>query len=342
MNAKKVEYPAKLVGYRIDAVHDCIVLFDDVPVLFTDAEMERRLAIYHALEEAGGMPYTFELVSLVDLDARMADVRADLGRQLRQVRDWWRGREKREPELVPDYWAQAVMDATQLAQAHFVEKGNKAALKRLPRAQAIAEHQNWRRVGDKLDTWFMPSLTRSGVVYMVNGRCTCPDYHHNGVPGGWCKHRLARALAKRAADLLRNENGAGGGTNTPAPVSPMGTHEDLHSTTTPPNGQARIDLIVAYEADEARVLPRTNGDGQLIAFKADGQEAKPPAQTMPELYRWLQAQGYVPDGFKWLGWEHGLRQRRQTYTRNVADHRDTALPVQRSCGRARLFKEVTR
>ena len=26
MNGKKVEYPAKLVGYRIDAVHDCEVL----------------------------------------------------------------------------------------------------------------------------------------------------------------------------------------------------------------------------------------------------------------------------------------------------------------------------
>jgi hypothetical protein len=194
MNAKKVEYPAKLVGYRIDAVHDRIVLFEDVPVLFTDAELERRLASYHALEEAGGIPYTFELVSLADLEVRMADIRADLERQLQQVRDWWRGREKREPEPVPDYWAEAVLDAAQLAQAHFVERRNRHALKRLPRAQAIAERQNWRRVGDKLDTWLMPSSTRSGVVYIVNGRCTCPDFQHNGVTGGWCKHRLARAL----------------------------------------------------------------------------------------------------------------------------------------------------
>ena len=36
MNAKKVDYPAKLVGYRIDVVHEHIVLFEDIPVLFNE------------------------------------------------------------------------------------------------------------------------------------------------------------------------------------------------------------------------------------------------------------------------------------------------------------------
>jgi hypothetical protein len=119
MNGKLVEFPAKLVGYRIDAVHDRIVLFEDVPVLFNDAELERRLETYRALEEAGGIPYTFELVSLEELDATMATIRVDLERQLQQVKDWWRGREKREPEPVPDDWAEGVLDATLLAQAPF-------------------------------------------------------------------------------------------------------------------------------------------------------------------------------------------------------------------------------
>ena len=87
----------------------------------------------------------------------------------------------------------------------------------------------------------------------------------------------------------------------------------------PSNGHPRrIDLIVAYEADNARALPRINGNGQLIRFLAEGEEAAPPTHSVSELYRWLQAEGYVPDGFKWLGWEHGLRHRRQTYTREVA------------------------
>ena len=89
MTEKKVEYPAKLVGYRIDVVNDHIVLFEDVPVLFNDAELERRRGTYRALDAAGGIPYTFELVSLEDLETTMADIRADLEQQLAQVKDWW-------------------------------------------------------------------------------------------------------------------------------------------------------------------------------------------------------------------------------------------------------------
>ena len=84
------------------------------------------------------------------------------------------------------------------------------------------------------------------------------------------------------------------------------------------NGQARrIDLIVGYEADEAHVLPHTNANGELVQFKADAHVIEAPVRTMPELYRWLQAQGYIPAGFKWLGWERGLRQRRETYVREA-------------------------
>lgn len=37
----------------------------------------------------------------------------------------------------------------------------------------------------------------------------------------------------------------------------------------------RIDLIMAYEAEEAKVPPHVNGNGQLVEFKADGQVAEP-------------------------------------------------------------------
>jgi hypothetical protein len=264
------------------------------------------------------------------------------GRQVFEpVGDRWSGPvPEPEPEPEPMTWSEAVLAASQLAQAHFVERRNRLALRRLPRGMVIAEARQWTLLGDELDTWLIPSQSTGGVVYEVNGRCTCPDYLHNGVPGGWCKHRLARALAKRAEEILQNENGAGGGDSTPAPAPQEGAHEDLHSTTDPGNGQAqRIDLVVAYEADEARVLPRINGTGELVTFKADGQEQEPPVPTLRELYRWLLDQGYVPATFQWLGWEGGLRQRLQAYTRKVADDRDTALPVQHSRGRAKLFKE---
>ena len=305
MNAKKVDYPAKLVGYRIDVVNDRIVLFEDIPVLFNDRELERRIGTYRALDAAGGIPYTFQLFSLEDLDAGKANIQADLEQQLAQVKGWWQERKKREPEPVPDYWADAVLDATQLARVYFMEQGNKAALKRLPRAQSIAALQNWRKVGDKADTWLMPSSTGSGKVYMVNGRCSCPD------TVAWCKHRIARALAKRAEAILKEDNA-----DAPAETE---VSNQPHLSTTPLNGDTRrIDLILAYEADDAKALPRINGNGQLVRFEADGEEVAPPTQSISDLYRWLQARGYVPKGFKWLGWEHGLRHRRQSYVREAA------------------------
>jgi hypothetical protein len=175
-----------------------------------------------------------------------------------------------------------------------VEQGNRAAIKRLPRAQVIAEAKEWQCLGDERDTWLIPS-SRGEKTYQVNGRCACPDFQHNGVPGGWCKHRLARGLAKRAAEILKED-----------------------PSTAPASIQARrIDLIVGYEADEARVLPRTNANGQLIQFTVDGKLTSPPVPTMPQLYRWLQAEGYVPEGFRWMGWERGLRQRRESYVMEV-------------------------
>jgi len=208
MSVKQNEYPAKLVGYRIDWTHARVVVFADEPVVFNDKELARRLQVYTSLEQAGGLPYTYQLVALPDLEATMADIRADLELQLGQALEW--GQRQQEPRLVRE-----------------------------------APSTDWPR---------------------------------------------------------------------------------------------RIDLIVAYEAEERRALPRINANGQLVAFKEDGRDMTPPSEDISQIYRWLQDHGYVPDGFKWLGWERGLRQRRQTYV--LADERDTALPVQYGRGRSKLFKEV--
>lgn len=103
------------------------------------------------------------------------------------------------PWVKRDPWPDAVLDAAQLALAHFVDQGDKAAVKRLPRAQVIAESRNWHRIGDKFDTWLMPSQSKMGLVYMVNGRCNCPDRVT------WCKHRQVRALAMRAGKLTQEQ-----------------------------------------------------------------------------------------------------------------------------------------
>lgn len=243
-----------------------------------------------------------------------------------------------EPEPDHDRWVAAVGKARQRARAYFTHQENLAALRRLPRAVLIAESRNWQRLGDEQDTWLMPSQTTRDHVYRVNGRCTCLDYLGRGVPGGWCKHRLGRGLALRAQQILGN-NGAGGAYDTPAPSAvPHGNNGQDQDTTPPFSGQARrIDLILAYKANEMNHLAHVNANGKLVRFLADGQQVQPPVQSTPEIYRWLQAEGYVPHDFQWLHWEQGLRQRRQTYIRSE-DH-TTALPVQYSRGRSKLFKE---
>ena len=51
-------------------------------------------------------------------------------------------------------------------------------------------------------TWQVESASREGLIYGVNGTCTCDDVRFNHPPQGLCKHRLAVYLARRASQLL--------------------------------------------------------------------------------------------------------------------------------------------
>src|ERR1043166_6224694 len=43
--------------------------------------------------------------------------------------------------------------------------------------------------------------SRGQTWYLVNGHCTCPDAMH--AQDGYCKHRLAKAIYRRASELMR-------------------------------------------------------------------------------------------------------------------------------------------
>src|SRR5262245_31765495 len=51
-------------------------------------------------------------------------------------------------------------------------------------------------------SWQVDSTSREGLVYSVNGHCSCDDYHCNKPPQGLCKHRLAMFLSQRALTLM--------------------------------------------------------------------------------------------------------------------------------------------
>src|SRR5438309_5551786 len=54
------------------------------------------------------------------------------------------------------------------------------------------------------------------VYHLVNGGCECRDYRDGKAPSGWCKHRIASGLYKRAQALIQRklaqQNGASNGT----------------------------------------------------------------------------------------------------------------------------------
>ncbi len=242
-----VTYPAKMVGFRIDTQEGRIYLHEDPPIMFSHQEVERRLNLFRSLESASRVHYTWIPVALKDLAETKAQIRADLERQLTEVQAWKAAQVQPVPE--PSMWDLAVDAAMAAAQAYL--KDNPKALTRLPKAVTIAKAYRWHRLGDKQDTWLMQG-SEPGSVYSVNGRCSCPDYAKNGVKGGWCKHRLARVLSLKAAAILKQQR-----------VAP--TSQGI------PTQAQRIELVMAYEASDEKVLPHTNGDGVLVRFLADGQ-----------------------------------------------------------------------
>jgi len=290
---ENVTFPAKMVGYRLDLQGGRILLHEDPPIMCSEQDVERRLNLFLSLESASRVFYTWIPVALKDLAPTKAAIRADLERQLAEIQAWQRAQVKCEPE--PTAWDLAVDEAMAAAQAFL--KDNPKAVSRLPKAAMIAKAYRWHRVGDKQDTWLIEG-SEPGAVYSVNGRCSCKDFEHGNVPGAWCKHRLARALAKKAAAIMQQAHLA---------------RSDVTST------QARrIELIVGYRTSEHKTLPYTSGEGKLVCFVADGKETQAPVPSMREMYRWLEGQGFVPEGFKWLDWEHGLRQRRESYVKPAA------------------------
>jgi len=60
------------------------------------------------------------------------------------------------------------------------------------------------------------------VYHLVNGGCECRDYKDGKAPSGWCKHRIAAGLYKRATALVQRKlaqpNGTHNGHTAPDPV----------------------------------------------------------------------------------------------------------------------------
>src|SRR5262249_4923296 len=92
------------------------------------------------------------------------------------------------------------------------------------------------------------SQSNGTTVYrFVNGECDCKDFPH--APSGWCKHRIAAGMQKRAQALVQQKLSAG--TNGQAePAQPQPTPAPL------PEAPVSITLKASLHGHEVLVTSR--------------------------------------------------------------------------------------
>lgn len=95
------------------------------------------------------------------------------------------------------------------------------------------------------------SQSNGQVVYhVVNGECSCKDYPK--APSGWCKHRIAAGLYKRATALVqRTRNGASNSQAEPL-SQPIPAHAE-------PEASRHTARAAQLSTGEKRAMQRATG-----------------------------------------------------------------------------------
>jgi hypothetical protein len=98
------------------------------------------------------------------------------------------------------------------------------------------------------------SQSDAGLIFHVNGECECKDFPK--APQGWCKHRLALALHKRATALTTARLDAPVGERNGQTPAPPALPEAPASVNVFVDVQGRKVQFTLRDTDEARLLER--------------------------------------------------------------------------------------
>jgi hypothetical protein len=93
--------------------------------------------------------------------------------------------------------------------------------------------------------------------YTVNGHCPCPD--HARALDGYCKHRLAKALYRRASEVLLEAAPAVSTALDAAPAPSQPTQAPL------PEAPASVNLHLEIEGRQVQLTLRDSDEGRLLA-----------------------------------------------------------------------------
>ena len=114
--------------------------------------------------------------------------------------------------------------------------------------------------------------------FVVNGTCECRDFAK--APSGWCKHRIAAGMAKRAYPLAKAklEAGANGQTtpaSQPAPAQPSAPTVSL------PEAPASCNVYVTLAGRKVQVTIRDSDEQRMLA-RLEALLTRFPAAAEPE------------------------------------------------------------
>jgi hypothetical protein len=120
----------------------------------------------------------------------------------------------------------------------------------------------------------------TAAYYIVNGTCECKDFPKS--PSGWCKHRIAAGLQKRALALVQKKRSAG--TNSQAePTQPQPTLAPLPEA--PASVNVHLDLggrqvqLTLRDSDESRLLVRLHAILERFPVAAKPTDTTPQCPT---------------------------------------------------------------
>lgn len=134
------------------------------------------------------------------------------------------------------------LDAALLVATQRAELAYPAEALRIRRGLGIAQMDGVVFVGSEA---FVASESHIGIFYRVNGHCTCCDAKN--APSGRCKHRWAKALLRKAQELVEQM------ALDPAPGE---THYATYST---PWGELQYGLAT-WEVTKWRFVPNDGGE----------------------------------------------------------------------------------
>lgn len=189
---REVTYPARFIQARFDTRDRKAIGWTDTVTVANETEMAARLRALRAFNEDcaahRGPTYELTLAAEAEADAILSERLA------------WLEMEHGQARFTLDWWG-ACRDAYGLAVQTFSGRNDTAALSELPAALYLAICQRWAT--DPAEVTGAPSFIFRGTDQeppaRANGHCSCQSA---GATPTWCKHRLARAIARRAEALL--------------------------------------------------------------------------------------------------------------------------------------------